>query len=110
MAGVIAAYAGCRVFFPGGDLPGAAVAAAARKARADVVGLSVLTGGAARAVERELEALRRALPSRTRLVIGGSNAAQLDDAIHRAHAIRVESLEAWQEMVAAPRRRRAASG
>jgi len=107
MAGVIAAYAGCRVFYPGGDLPGAAVAEAARKARADVVGLSVLTGGSARAMERELDTLRRALPSRTRLVIGGSNAAQVDDAIHRARAVRVESLEAWQVMVGAPRRRRA---
>jgi DNA-binding transcriptional MerR regulator/methylmalonyl-CoA mutase cobalamin-binding subunit len=106
MAGVIAAYAGCRVTYPGGDLPGAAVAAAARKARADVVGVSVLTGGAARAVARELETLRRELPSRTRLVVGGSSAAQADDAINRASAVRVESLEAWQMMLAAPRRRR----
>ena len=106
MAGVVAALAGCHVVYPGADLPAAAIAAAARTAKAEVVALSILDGGAARAAGRELVALRRALPQRARIVVGGSGAALIDDAILAARAIRIDSLDEWREMLAAPRRRR----
>ena len=99
MAAAIAADVGCDVAYPGADLPASALAAAARQARANIVGLSVIDGSAPRVVQRELSALRDTLPARTRIVVGGASAALLDDVLKPLGARRVDSLGEWRELL-----------
>ena len=104
MAAVVAALAGCEVSYAGADLPAAAIAAAARRAHADIVALSVVDATAPRVAQRELAALRAALPASVRLVVGGAAAALIDSAIREADGTRLESLSDWHHQLAgAPR-------
>ena len=99
MAAAVAADAGCAVTYPGADLPAPALAVAARQSHADIVALSLLDGGGPRLAQRELSALRDALPVRTRIVVGGASAALLDDVLAPLGARRVESLGAWHRLL-----------
>jgi DNA-binding transcriptional MerR regulator/methylmalonyl-CoA mutase cobalamin-binding subunit len=103
MAGVVAALAGCEVSYAGADLPVSAIAAAARRAHADIVAVSVIDATAPRVAQRELAALRAALPSSVRVVVGGAAAAVIDSAITDAGATRVESLNDWHHTLTAGR-------
>ena len=95
MAGVVAALAGCDVIRAGADLPASAIASAARRARANIVAVSIVDGTGPRAAQRELTALRALLPARTRLVVGGAAAPLLDQTIAAVGAERYESLRLW---------------
>jgi methanogenic corrinoid protein MtbC1 len=95
MAAVIAALAGCDVSYPGVDLPPAAIAAAARKAHADIVALSLVDGTSPRIAQRELVELREALPARIRIVVGGASAALVGESLEALGTKRFESLAAW---------------
>jgi DNA-binding transcriptional MerR regulator/methylmalonyl-CoA mutase cobalamin-binding subunit len=110
MAAAVAADLGCDVNYPGADLPGPALAAAARRSRAEIVALSLLDGSAPRLAQRELSAVRDLLPARTRIVVGGASAALLDDVLEPLGAERVDSLREWSELLVeriAPARGRA---
>ena len=99
MAAAVAADLGCDVTYPGADLPAPALAAAARRARAEILALSLLDGSAPRLAQRELSALRDLLPARTRIVVGGASAALLDDVLEPLGAERVDSLSDWSTLV-----------
>lgn len=96
MAATIAAVTGCDVSYPGVDLPPAAIAAAARRAHADIVAISIIDGGAPRIAQRGLAELRAALPARTKIVVGGASAALIDDTLASLGTRRFETLEAWR--------------
>lgn len=97
MAAAVAADLGCDVTYPGADLPAPALAAAARRARVDILALSLLDGSAPRLAQRELSALRDLLPARTRILVGGASAALLDDVLEPLGAERVDSLRDWHQ-------------
>ena len=99
MAAAVAADLGCDTTYPGADLPAPALAAAARRARVDILALSLLDGSAPRLAQRELSALRDLLPARTRIVVGGASAALLDDVLEPLGAERVDSLGEWNRLV-----------
>ena len=99
MAAAVGADLGCDVSYPGADLPGPALAAAARRSRAEIVALSLLDGSAPRLKQRELSAVRDLLPARTRIVVGGASAALLDDVLEPLGAERVDSLREWSELL-----------
>ena len=99
MAAAVAADLGCDVAYPGADLPAPALAAAARRARAEIVALSLLDGSAPRLAQRELNALRDLLPARARVVVGGASAAVLDDVLEPLGAERVDSLRDWNQLL-----------
>jgi methylmalonyl-CoA mutase cobalamin-binding subunit len=96
MAAVVAAVEGCDVSYLGVDLPHDAIAAAARRAHADVLAVSIVDGSTPRIAQRALTALRSALPARTRIVIGGASAALIGDDLEALGTRRFDSLEAWR--------------
>ena len=98
MVAVLAAAAGWRVAYLGGDLPAADIAAAARGAGARVVAVSLVMPHAAAVLEEELRALRRALADEVTLVAGGTGAeahAGLLAALGAARPGRLGALGAW---------------
>ena len=103
MAAVVAALDGCEVTYAGADLPAPAIAAAVRRAQAGIVALSIIDATAPRVAQRELAALRHALPASVRIVVGGAAAALIDSAIREAGATRIESLSDWQRLLAGTR-------
>jgi DNA-binding transcriptional MerR regulator/methylmalonyl-CoA mutase cobalamin-binding subunit len=103
MAGVAAALAGCEVIYAGADLPVSAIAAAARRSRAGIVALSMVDATSPRVAQRELAALRSALPPSVRVVVGGAAAALIDAAVTDVGATRVESLRDWHDVLTAGR-------
>lgn len=104
MAAVVAALAECDVQYPGADLPAQAIAMSARRAHSDVVGLSIIDGGAPRVAQRELAALRAGLPARARVVVGGAAAALIDDTVLSLGAERLATLEEWRQFLESRRR------
>ena len=98
MVAVLAAAAGWRVAYLGGDLPAADIAAAARGAGARVVAVSLVMPHDAAVLEEELRALRRALADEVTLVAGGTGAeahAGLLAALGAARPGRLGALGAW---------------
>jgi methanogenic corrinoid protein MtbC1 len=98
MVAVLAAAAGWRVAYLGGDLPAADIAAAARGAGARVVAVSLVMPHDAAALEEELRALRRALADEVVLVAGGAGAeanAGLLAALGAARPGRLAALGTW---------------
>jgi methanogenic corrinoid protein MtbC1 len=76
VAAVEALGSGVRAVFLGGDLPSAEIAGAARRLDARAVALGV-SGLEPEAAERELRALRRALPANVSILVGGRGAAEV---------------------------------
>lgn len=99
VAAIDALASGVRAVFLGCDLPCAEIAGAARRLDARAVALGVC-GLAPDAAERELRALRRALPTRVPILLGGRTAAEVAavpgvEMIHRLedlhdHASRID--------------------
>jgi DNA-binding transcriptional MerR regulator/methylmalonyl-CoA mutase cobalamin-binding subunit len=106
LAAVVAAARQWRVVYLGPDLPAAEIAHGARVAGADVVALSVLAPIDARALGREIETLRDALPATTALVFGGAAALQHPRVTRARGAELLADLDAWDAWLAA----RAAAG
>jgi len=75
------AQEGWRVTYLGADLPASDIAEAARQVRARVVALSLVAAHGADAAT-ELDAIARALPAGTSLLLGGRAAEELGDGIH----------------------------
>lgn len=101
MAGAIAALAGARVVYVGPDLPARDIAAAARRARARLVALSIVRGGQARRAAAELEALRASLPRSTHIVVGGAGAEDLTERLESLGARCCTSWSEWRLIVGA---------
>lgn len=100
LAAVVAAARQCRVVYLGPDLPAAEIAHGARTTRADVVALSVIAPVDARALGRELETLRDALPASTALVLGGAAAVQHPRVVRARGAELLADLDAWDGWLA----------
>jgi methylmalonyl-CoA mutase cobalamin-binding domain/chain len=94
LAAAAAAAAGWWVTYLGADLPAAAIADAARQARASVVGLSILHPADDPQLPAELRALRAALAGDVVLVVGGAGAAGYARALRDVQAMVVTDLAA----------------
>ncbi len=77
LAAATAATEGWRVIYLGADLPAADVARAAQQTSSQIVGMSVVYIEDERALAKELKELRRLLPSRIEMWIGGNGASVL---------------------------------
>jgi len=74
MVALLMAAAGCRVLLLGAQTPAAEIVALARDTEARAVGLSISSATASAATARQIGRLRRALPVRTGLLVGGEGA------------------------------------
>jgi len=74
MAALLMAAAGCRVLLLGAQTPSDQLVALAEDTAARAVGLSVSSATASAATTRRIGRLRRALPARTGLLVGGEGA------------------------------------
>jgi DNA-binding transcriptional MerR regulator/methylmalonyl-CoA mutase cobalamin-binding subunit len=92
MVAVIAASEAWRVVYLGSDLPAEEIAAAARRADASAVGLSVVYPPGSRELSEQLRTLRALLPERTTLLVGGLAAESYDDTLREIAAVRVDDL------------------
>ena len=92
LAAATAAAAGWRVTYLGADLPAAAIAEAARQARASVVGLSIVHPTDDPQLPGELRALRAALPADVVLLVGGAGAAGYSRVLRETRAVFVSDL------------------
>jgi methanogenic corrinoid protein MtbC1 len=100
MVALLARDAGIRVVYLGVDLPAPEIASAAERARAVVVGLSIVgTGNRARAT-RELEALQIALPRECELWLGGADAGAVGSGIGSLRGLVLDTLSATETELA----------
>ena len=90
LAGATAAVSGWRVVYLGPDLPAEVIAAAARVARARVVGISMVYVEDRAGTIGEMRALRDALPTGIALLAGGEGASRLSPEL-RSSGIQVVS-------------------
>jgi DNA-binding transcriptional MerR regulator len=74
MVALLVAAVGCRVLLLGAQTPPAEIAALARDTEARAVGLSISAVTATKATVRAIGGLRRALPAKTQLLVGGDAA------------------------------------
>lgn len=100
MAAASAVAAGWRVVYLGPDLPAGDIAEAARQQRARAVAVSVVSAQGAAAAERELAALRRALPDDVSLVVGGRATGERAEALREAGAVVLGDLAALRQFLA----------
>jgi methylmalonyl-CoA mutase cobalamin-binding subunit len=80
------AEAGLAPWYLGPDLPAAEIVAAARRARAVVVGLAVVNSENARAAAEAVQHVERSLPAGTELWLGGSHAPSLAQHLQQSRA------------------------
>jgi MerR family transcriptional regulator, light-induced transcriptional regulator len=116
MAALVVASAGCRVLYLGTDTPTREIAALARDLNARAIAISISTASRGTASSAALALLRRLLPNRIGVVVGGSGAPR-----RRAAGVEVitdfDTLDRWaraavsgrslHDEVSRPRRRRA---
>jgi methanogenic corrinoid protein MtbC1 len=103
-ASVVAAEAGWHVLYLGPSLPAAEIAEAARLARAGVVVVSAIHDDGSANLVTELEALRRELPSQTRLVVGGAAGMRYRAAIDAIAEIETHDLDSFRKALPQLRR------
>jgi methanogenic corrinoid protein MtbC1 len=98
MAALTLAAAGCRLLFLGSQVPPSQMVALARDLRAAALGISVSLASKGAGTSAQIRGLRRALPRRVALLVGGEGAPR------RPAGVRVfadlGSLHAWAEAVA----------
>lgn len=92
LAGLMIADAGLGLCYLGTDLPAAEVAAAARRARAVVVGLGLVNGDNRGAAVAEVRWVARELPPATELWLGGREAAAVAAAIGPSRAVVLDQM------------------
>ena len=88
LVGAFAAVEGWNVIYLGTDLPAADIAAAAVRAEASVVALSIVYADGSDRVLDEIRSLRAALPEKIGIIIGGAGADLLKREVG-THGIRV---------------------
>jgi DNA-binding transcriptional MerR regulator/methylmalonyl-CoA mutase cobalamin-binding subunit len=94
MVAILALDAGLSVYYLGADVPAEEIASAAKRARADVLGLGVVYGGNRARAIAELRAIQRALPSSTELWVGGADAFEVVKALRSKGPIAIADLDA----------------
>lgn len=94
MAGVAAASEGWHVLYLGGELPAAAIAAAAVAGEARAVAVSAVFAEDRARLAAELSALRERLPAHVLLVVGGRATLPLAPELERRGVVVGESLDA----------------
>jgi methanogenic corrinoid protein MtbC1 len=99
LAGLTAMAEGWQVLLTGTDLPGRDLGTVASRWHADVVGVSVVHAADLESVGREIDALVRALPPGTRLIIGGGGASSLRRVRPGLEADFVDSLSTFAELL-----------
>jgi methanogenic corrinoid protein MtbC1 len=99
MAALVLATNRCRVLVLGTEVPTPELATLARDLRVRGVGISVSRATGGPATVRRLRALRRLLPKRTVLLVGGEGAPQVDHGLTPMRSL-VE-LDAWARQAAA---------
>lgn len=92
MVALLVLEAGRNVVYLGVDLPAAEIARAAGRARACVVGLSLVASANRAVAAREVTTLGRLLPRDVELWLGGCDAAQVASHTRKTHALVVTDL------------------
>jgi len=101
---VTAAAEGWRVVYLAAGLPAEDIAEGASRTRARAVVLSVVYPRGDRAVSDELRRLRRALPKKVALLVGGAAASAYDAVIDEIGAVRLSGLEDFRSHLVTLRR------
>ncbi len=99
MAALVLALAGCRILFLGTEVPVAQVASLARDLNARAVALSVSQASRGAAMTAHISGLRRSLPRRVGLIVGGDGAPRSRPGLEVIQDLR--SLDAWGRRLAA---------
>ena len=101
MAALVVAAQRCRVLYLGTDTPVGEIADLARDIRARAVALSISASNAGPATHEHLAVLRRALPRRVALVVGGAGADPSVGDVAVTRLADFSTLAAWAARVAA---------
>lgn len=104
LAGAAACTVGWRVTFLGASLPSEEIAAAALTVHARAVALSIVYPADDPNLPRELEKLRRLLPSGIPILIGGRSALPYRACLEKIGALPVNSLSGLQQLLDGIRR------
>jgi hypothetical protein len=99
MAALVLAVTGCRLLFVGTEVPVAQVASLAKDRNARAVALSVSRASRGAAMTTQIASLRRMLPRRVRLVVGGDGALRPRPGIDVIQDL--GTLDAWGRRLAA---------
>lgn len=83
---------GWRVVYLGTSLPAAEIAGAAVQNKSVAVALSIVYPADDPNLDKELEKLRRYLPDRVRIIVGGRSAGSYSEALNRIGAVRPADL------------------
>jgi methanogenic corrinoid protein MtbC1 len=98
MAALILSVAGCRILYLGTEVPAADIASLARDIDSAAVALSVSLTTRGPATTRQIEGLRRALPDRIGLVVGGAGAPRERAGLHTFQDF--DTLHTWARQLA----------
>jgi len=93
MAALVLATTGCRILFVGTEVPVVQVAALARDLNARVVAVSVSLASRGTSMTTQVSSLRRSLPRRIGLIVGGEGAPRSRHGIEVIQSL--AALDAW---------------
>jgi methylmalonyl-CoA mutase cobalamin-binding subunit len=93
MAALVLAIAGCRILFLGTEVPAAQVASLAKDLNARAVAVSVSQASRGASMAAHVSALRRSLPRRIGLLVGGDGAPRSRPGVEVIQDLR--ELDAW---------------
>jgi methanogenic corrinoid protein MtbC1 len=99
MAALVLAVAGCRILFVGTEVPPAQVASLAKDLNARAVAVSVSRASRGAAMTAQIANLRRLLPRRIGLVVGGDGAPRPRPGLEAIQQL--TALDAWGRRLAA---------
>ena len=99
MAALVLAFAGCRVLFLGTEVPVAEVATLATDLGAGAVAVSASSATRGATTTGHIRRLRKALPRRVRLVVGGDGAPKSGPGVEIIQSL--SGLEAWAQRLPA---------
>ena len=100
LVALLARDAGISVVYLGVDLPAADIVLAAERARAVVVGLSIVGAGNRARATREVEAVQMALSRECELWLGGADARALASGIRSSRGLVLDTLSATETELA----------
>jgi DNA-binding transcriptional MerR regulator/methylmalonyl-CoA mutase cobalamin-binding subunit len=98
MAALVLAVAGCRILFEGTEVPAEQLASLARDLHARAVALSVSRSSRGAAMTSQIAGLRRSLPRRVGLLVGGEGAPRSRPGIEVIQSF--AALDAWARRLA----------
>jgi methanogenic corrinoid protein MtbC1 len=93
MAALVLAVAGCRILFLGTEVPVTQVVSLTKDLNARAVALSVSRASRGTAMTSQISSLRRSLPRRVGLIVGGDGAPQPRPGIEAIQSL--VALDAW---------------